>query len=88
MIRKHDRKMVDARKLSVKFVKLSIKYLIESFSLPVFLPCTKGPQMRAHNRMADVCLKANQAMTIIKSAGVAEKERFEDRFDGEINVIN
>lgn len=64
-------------------------YLYKIFNRIVFLPCTmNGPQMRAHNRMADVCLKANQSMTIIKSAGVAEKERFEDRFDGEINVIN
>lgn len=64
-------------------------YPHKMFNCIVFLLCTtNGPQMRAHNRMADVCLKANQGMTIIKSAGVAEKERFEDRFDGEVNVIN
>lgn len=65
------------------------KIIHKIFNCIVFLPrTTNGPQMRAHNRMADVCLKANQDTTIIKSTGVAEKERFEDRFDAEINVIN
>lgn len=89
MIRNHDRiqkwRIIDTRKLSVKSIKLSIKYLIASFSCPAPQTDHKCARIIEWPMFAS---KRIRVRTIIKSAGVAEKERFEDRFDAEINVIN